>query len=491
MVGFMRLFCFLLMLVWTVCASERPQAIVLFYADDLGYHDTSAYGCEEVPCPNLNRLAEEGLQFTDAHSATSVCTPSRYALLTGNYAWRQKQVNILPGDAKLILPTKDRAMTLPSMLQKAGYRTAVIGKWHLGLGAGKDPIDWNSHLSPGPAEVGFDYSFIMAATADRVPCVYIRNGDVVGLDPADPISVSYSRREPFPGEKTGASHPELVKPWAVSDGPQHNNTLVDGIPRIGHMSGGRAALWSDQDLADRLTEEAIAFIRRSAGQPIFLYFATNDIHVPRDPHQRFRGKSALGIRGDVTLQMDDCLGRIRRALQESGYDDCLLIFTSDNGPVISDGYVDGAEQDCAQHQPVAPFSGGKYTLNEGGTRMPFIVHWPGKVPHGVSEAMISQMDLGRSLAELVGVEIPEGSMQDSQNQLSALLGRASAGRAELIEQGRSASLLALRSGTWKLIPGPPLRLYDLSKDVAEKENVADQYPAKVQELLRRFQELTR
>lgn len=487
----MRFLCLLLALAWATYAAERPQAIVLFYADDLGYHDTSTYGCKEVPCPNLDKLAQEGLLFTDAHSAASVCTPSRYALLTGNYAWRQKQINILPGDAKLVLPVKERAMTLPSMLQKAGYRTAAIGKWHLGLGEGKEPIDWNRPISPGPAETGFDYSFIMAATADRVPCVYIRNGNVVGLDPADPISVSYTRKEPFPGEKTGASHPELVKPWAVSNGPQHNNTLVNGIPRIGHMTGGSAALWKDEDLADRLTEEAIAFIRQSAGAPIFLYFATNDIHVPRDPHHRFRGKSALGIRGDATVQMDDCLGRIRQALQESGYDDCLLIFTSDNGPVISDGYFDGSEQDCAGHRPAAPFSGGKYTLGEGGTRMPFIVHWPGKVSHGVTDAMISQVDLGRSLAALVGVDVPEGSMQDSQNQLPALLGKEPIGRSELIEQGRSASLLALRVGSWKLIPGPPLRLYDLSKDRAEQENAADRYPEKAQELLKRFHEMTR
>ncbi len=479
-----------LLLSATLCASaamaaEKPKAVILFYTDDLGYHDTSAYGCEKAPCPNLETLASQGLTFTDAHSTHSVCTPSRFSLLTGKYAWRQKNTGILPGDAKMIVPCKTEKMTLPAMMQAAGYKTAAIGKWHLGLGAGKEAIDWNKHISPNANDVGFDYTFIMAATADRVPCVYVRNGDVQGLDPNDPIKVSY--RKAFPGEMTGEEHPELLKKWGIPSNKQHADTIIDGISRIGHMQGGTAALWKDQDLADTLTDDAVRFIKESAGTPIFMYFATNDIHVPRDPHARFRGKSGLGIRGDVTVQMDDCLGRLRAALAENGYDDCLFIFSSDNGPVIADGYEDGAKQDCAGHNPAAPYTGGKYTIKEGGTRMPFIVSWPGHVPAGqTSKALFSQIDLGRTLAAIVGVDVPEGSMPDSQAHPAALLGQdLTGGRADLVECG--GGRLALRQGDWKFISGPKGgQLYNLAEDIEEKNDVAAQYPEKVAEMKARL-----
>lgn len=486
----MRTFVFFLALVMSGmawAAEEKPQAIVVFLADDLGYNDTSAYGCEKAPCPHLNRLAEEGLRFTDAHSTNSVCTPSRFSLLTGKYAWRQKNTGILPGDAKLILPTKEQAATLGSLMQQAGYRTAAIGKWHLGLGSGKEPTDWNKPIAPGPREVGFDYSFIMAATADRVPCVYVQNGEVVGLDPADPIRVSYQKGFRFTEEQTGAEHPELLKPWGRPSNKQHADTIIDGISRIGHMTGGKAALWKDQDLADDITRAAVNFIRESRGQRIFLYFCTNDIHVPRDPHQRFRDKSGLGIRGDVTVQMDDSLGQIRQALAENGYENSLIIFTSDNGPVISDGYEDGAAEACKGHNPAAPYSGGKYGLLEGGTRIPFIVHWPGHVKAGsTSSALICQMDLGRTLAELVGVPVPAGSMQDSEALLPALLGQSPTGRSELVEAGNSGSARALRSGNLKLIATRWPKLYDLSSDVAEQHDLAKERPEQTRELLDRL-----
>ena len=483
---FKRLLATLLMAL-PLMAAEKPRAVVIFYTDDLGYNDTSTYGCDKVPCPNLDKLAAEGVKFTDAHSTHSVCTPSRYSLLMGEYAWRKKGMQILPGDAKMILPTKEEQASLPSLMQQAGYRTAVIGKWHLGLGRGTQPTDWNNHISPGPNEVGFDHSFILAATGDRVPCVYIENGNVVNLDPNDPIEVSYDK--PFPGEPLGSTHPQLLKPWARSNGPQHNCAIIDGIPRIGYMRGGKSALWKDQDMADRITEEAIKFIRESAqmDKPIFLYFATNDIHVPRDPHFRFKGKSQMGIRGDVTVQMDDCLGRLRAALNENGYEDCLFIFSSDNGPVINDGYFDGSIRDCKGHNPVAPMSagkwrdgkltGGKYGIMEGSTRVPFIVCWPGHTPQGTeSPALMSQVDLARTITELVGANIPASALPDSRNLLPALLGQDTVGAPYIIESDNGRTQ-AMRKGQYKVYDsGKQKHLYDLQNDLREENNLKDKKP---------------
>ncbi len=477
----------------------KPRAILLFLADDLGYNDTATYGTGTLT-PNVQRLADQGLLFTDAHSTNSVCTPSRYSLLTGQYAWRQKGTGILPGDAALIIPTREKAATLGTLMQQAGYRTAAIGKWHLGLGSGT--IDWNKPISPSPAETGFDYSFIMAATGDRVPCVYVENGAVKNLDPQDPIQVNY-RGQTYPGEKTAQSHPEELKPWGRPSDKQHSGTIIDGISRIGHMTGGTAALWKDQDIADDITAAGERFIQSCAGKPLFLYFCTNDIHVPRDPHARFRGQSSLGIRGDVTLQMDDSLGRLMSALESTGYkpEETLIIFTSDNGPVISDGYEDGAREACANHNPNHPWRGGKYSLFEGGTRVPFIVSWPGRVQHGRSSALMCQMDLGRTLATLCNATIPEGSMRDSENQLPALLGNSPVGRTQLVTQAFEAPRYALRSGSYKYIPdyGPRTRidrlgrgeqLYDLSTDPAEEHNLAPQLPEKTAELRSILRNLT-
>ena len=478
---------------------KKPRAILLFLADDLGYNDTSTCGTGALT-PNVQRLADQGLLFTDAHSTNSVCTPSRYSLLTGQYAWRQKGTGILPGDAALIIPTRDKAATLGTLMQQAGYRTAAIGKWHLGLGRGN--INWNKPISPAPADIGFDYSFIMAATGDRVPCVYVENGAVKGLDAKDPIRVNY-RGKTYPGEKTALTHPEELKPWGRPSDKQHSGTIIDGISRIGHMTGGTAALWKDQDIADDITTAAERFIASCAGSPLFLYFCTNDIHVPRDPHARFRGKSNLGIRGDVTLQMDDSLGRLMNALEQSGYapEETLIIFTSDNGPVISDGYEDGAREACANHNPSYPWRGGKYSLFEGGTRVPFIVSWPGRVQPGRSSALMCQMDLGRSLASLCNTTIPEGSMRDSENHLPALLGNSPTGRHTLVTQAFEGPRYALRCGAYKYIPdyGPRTRidrlgrgeqLYDLSSDPAEQHNLAPQMPEKTAELRALLQNIT-
>jgi arylsulfatase A-like enzyme len=475
-----------MLFVATPVVAAKPKAIVLLYADDLGYGDTSAYGQSKVPTPNLEKLADEGCLFCDAHSATPICTPSRYSLLTGRYAFRRPGTRILDGDAKLILPVEgsgEENVTLPVLMKRAGYRTAAIGKWHLGLGEGDGATDWNGEIKPSPREVGFDRSFVMAATADRVPCVFIEDGKVVGLDKDDPIEVSYDAAEKkWDDEITAHTNPELLKAWGSPSDRQHDKTIIDGISRIGHMRGGKEACWKDQDLSDRITAEAEKFITDSAGEPIFLYFATNDIHVPRDPNPRFRGRSGLGIRGDATVQMDDSLGRIRKALEENGYSDTLFIATSDNGPRVSDGYEDGAREAWANENPAEPFRGGKYTVYEGGTRVPMIVAWPGRVKPGMrSNALISQTDFARSLAKIAGVEVPEGACGDSRELSYAILGESGTGRESLVEQPAWGPW-GYRKGSWKLIDSESPQLYNLDDDPGERNNLAEEMFDKVEEL---------
>lgn len=468
--------------------ARKPKAVVLFYADDLGYGDTSTYGQGRVPCPNLDRLAAEGCRFTDAHSPTSICTPSRYSLLTGDYAFRRPNTTILDGDAKLILPLEGGGkLTLPAMMKKAGYRTAAIGKWHLGLGAGKEPIDWNKPISPGPNEVGFDYSFIMAATADRVPCVFIRNGTVVGLDPDDPIEVSYDRVErKWEGELTARTNPELLKAWGRPSDHQHDKTIIDGISRIGHMRGGEKARWVGEEMSDTFCREADEFLKDANGEPVFLYFCTNDVHVPRDPHARFRGRTDLGIRGDTTVEMDDALGQLRASLKAHGYDDTLFIFTSDNGPYIPDGYEDGAPAAWKGVNPAEPFSGGKYGPYEGGTRIPFIVSWPGVVKSGtVSDELLSQTDLARTLAAIVGVPVPDASMCDSVDVSHAMLDGGTSARTELVEETGWCGV-GFRMGNWKLVTSNPPQLFNLAVDLREQNNLAAAEPARVKAMLARL-----
>src|SRR5688572_28230024 len=258
-------------LLLSVARSASPQTtpnVILIYADDLGYGDVSAYGAKALSTPNIDRLAKAGLRFTDAHSAAATCTPSRYALLTGEYAFRRPGTGVLPGDAALVI--EPGRTTLASMLKSAGYATGVVGKWHLGLGPKGGP-DWNGDITPGPNDIGFDYSFIMAATGDRVPTVYVENRRVAGLDAADPIAISYV--EPWPGQPTGRANPELLR---VVPSHGHDQTIVNGISRIGYMKGGAAALWKDEDLADVFTGKAVAFIERQRTRPFFLYFALHD-----------------------------------------------------------------------------------------------------------------------------------------------------------------------------------------------------------------------
>jgi arylsulfatase A-like enzyme len=471
----------------TTRAADRPN-IILIYADDLGYGDVGCYGATKVKTPNIDRLAKEGLRFTDGHSASATCTPSRYALLTGEYAWRKKGTGVLPGNASLIV-TPGRK-TLAAELKRAGYATGVVGKWHLGLGT--DAIDWNGEIKPGPLEVGFDYGFIVPATGDRVPCVYVENHRVFGLDPADPIRVSYG--QPIGELPTGKANPHRLK---LHPSHGHDQTIVDGISRIGYMKGGKSAFWVDEDMAGVLTRKAKSFIEEHASAPFFLYFATHDIHVPRVPNARFAGKTDMGPRGDVIAQLDWCVGEILETLDRRGLtNDTLIIFSSDNGPVVDDGYRDDAVKRLGAHRPAGPLRGGKYSAFEGGTRVPFLVRWPARVKPAVSNALVCQIDLLASLASLVGRKLGDGDALDSVDVLAALLGTSATGRDQLVEH---AGVLSLRQGGWKLIEpgrGPRLlantntetgqagefQLYNLAEDLGETKESAALYPDRVRQM---------
>lgn len=480
-------------------AHSKPN-IVIIYVDDLGYGDLSCYGAVKVKTPEVDKLAAGGLKFTDGHCSASTCTPSRFAILTGSYAFRNNAA-ILPGDAPLIIDPKRQ--TLPALLQKAGYATAVIGKWHLGLGSGHP--NWNDSISPGPQEVGFNYSFIIPATPDRVPAVFVEDHHIVKLDKKDPVSVNYDH--PVGNDPVGLRHPELLKMRADS---QHSGTIVNGVSRIGYMKGGHSAYWKDEDFSTVLTGKVLHFIDANRSKPFFLYFALPNIHVPRMPNAKFVGATSMGPRGDDIVEMDWITGQVMNKLRQLKLDkNTIVIFSSDNGPVIDDGYDDKAAALMGNHKPAGPYKGGKYSAYEGGTRVPFIVSWPTVIKPGISNALISQVDLFRSLGVLIGATPQPGAAPDSQNMLDALLGKKQTGRNAMVEE---AFTMCYRQGEWKYIAPvaqkPPAwlankkvptglqageQLYNLKNDPGEQHNLARVIPAKTRQLrklLRREQNAT-
>lgn len=474
-----------------VAVDKASPNIVVFYIDDLGYGDLGCYGATDLPTPNVDKLASQGIRFTDAHCSSATCTPSRYSLLTGEHAFRRKAA-VLPGDAPLLIPT-DKP-TLPRMLQSAGYATGVVGKWHLGLGDGS--VDWNQEIKPGPLEVGFDYCYLIPATGDRVPTVYVENHRVVNLAPDDQLRVSYD--EKIGDAPTGLERPELLR-YAADE--QHAKTIVNGISRIGYQAGGTSANWRDEDFPDTLGLKAKEFIRKHQKEPFFLFYSFHDIHVPRLPHPRFKGKTTMGWRGDAIVQMDWMVGDLLAEIESLGLsENTLIVFTSDNGPVLDDGYADKSVTLLGNHQPAGPYRGGKYSAFEAGTRVPLIVKWAGKIaPNSSSAALVSQIDLFATVASWLGIGLAANAAIDSENQGAAWLGSDPVGRKQLVEESFT---LSLRQGNWKYIkPHQPNfndwiterkqiesgfsaepQLYNLAGDPEERENVQADHPDLVAEM---------
>ena len=487
-----------LLLAEQVCA-ETPNVIVIM-ADDLGYGDVSCYGATSLTTPNIDRLAEEGVQFTSGYCSASTCTPTRYSLLTGTYAFRGERTGIAPPNAPAII--KPGTETVASILQRAGYATAVIGKWHLGLG-GKDGPDWNGDLKPGPLEIGFDTCFLLPTTNDRVPQVYVHDHRVPNLDPADPLWVG--NKKPSPEHPTGITHRDTLKmDWSHG----HNSTIHNGISRIGFYTGGHAARFRDEDLADKWVDKSVQFIEQHKDEPFFLFFASHDIHVPRIPHERFQGKTSLGFRGDAIVELDWCVGELMKTLDQLKLaENTLVVFCSDNGPVLDDGYKDAAIEKIGKHRAAGPYSGGKYSVYEGGTRTPFITRWKGRIDPGVSDELVCTIDLAASLAALAEQPLPDDACLDSYNVLGALLGEDDAkGRVHLVQQDNGNNgTFGLRVGPWKLhnykkksarnvvveaqltnTKVPEFQLFNLEKDPAEKTNVIDEYPEVASRLKRQL-----
>ena len=498
-----------LLLALTAHSSAEPEKlrskpnIIIILADDLGAGDLSCAGAIKIKTPNIDRLAAEGVRFTEGYAPSATCTPSRFSLLTGEYAWRQsaKKNTILDGDAPLCIEAG--RLTLPAMLRQAGYQTGIVGKWHLGLGDGQTKVDFNKEVKPGPLEVGFDYCHIIPATVDRVPSIWIENHKVRNLDPADPITVSYLTN--ISDEPTGLEHPELLSRYGADK--QHACTIINGISRIGYMKGGHSARFKDEELPKTVVAKSVEFIEKHKDAPFFLEVGLFEPHVPRVAAPPFVGKSGCGLRGDVIEQIDWEVGEIMKALDRLKLaNNTLVIFSSDNGPILFDGYFDRSEEDLNGHQPTGGLRGWKYLTYEGGCRVPLIARWPKQIKPRVSEQLFSLVDVYATLASIVGQVISSDTAPDSLDMSNVLLGKTLKNlRSSMVLHGIGG--LALRRGDWKYIPTtekvkpggmgsganaadprfaaaniPEPLLFNLATDPNETKNVFTSHPKKAAEL---------
>ncbi len=451
-------------------AAERPN-IVLILADDVGWGDAGCYGGTLVKTPNIDRLAREGRRFENGYASAAVCTPTRYSLITGQYSWRRSGAGlnkgVSNGESSLLIPTG--MATAPGLLQKAGYRTALIGKWHLGFGEAKP--DYNKELRPGPLEIGFHEFFGIPATNDRMPTVFVRDYKVQGLDPADPIQITY--------DKTVAKDQGLSN-WAA------------GRNRIGWGKGGKAAWWKDAEISETLTKECVQFIERSKDQSFFLLYAPHNVHAPAIPGKRFAESSGLTPRVDMLQELDASIGQLLQTLDRLNLaKNTLILYSSDNGAYLNDE---------KGHSPTGAFRGKKSQLWEGGLRVPFIVRWPARIQPGVSTDIVSTLDMPATVCASAGISLPKGALPDSHNLVPGLMGEAGAAKRQDIILMSGNGHLAIRKGDFKYLPdlavadgwygggkkkpgsAPRPALYNLSNDPGEKNNLIEQLPAEAKSL---------
>jgi len=475
---------------------RRPN-VVLINADDLGFGDLGCYGATKVKTPNIDRLAAQGRRFTDAHSASAVCTPSRYALLTGEYPYRKKSL-WGPVMLKSPLVVDPDQFTLGDLMKGAGYATACIGKWHLGFGH-TSPADWNQPLKPGPLELGFDYYFGVPVVNSHPPFVYVENHKVVGLVPEDPMV--------YNAKAHTKAYPEKM-----------------GLNWIGGAQAAHA-LYEDDKVATVLTDKAVKWIRQRSNDenPFFLYLATTNIHHPFTPAPRFAGTSQCGRYGDFIHELDWIVGQVLAALDEvDAADNTLVIFTSDNGGMLNQGGQDAWK---AGHRMNDGLLGFKFDAWEGGHRIPLIARWPGHIPKNTtSDQLICNVDLLATLAAVVKRPLKANEGRDSWNMLPALTGApASPIRDHLVLCPRSEKHVTLRKDRWVYIPAqgnggftakkigqhalggpaahrlthqtnsdiadgklkadaPPAQLYDLQADRAQKQNLYREKPGTVRQM---------
>ena len=458
-------------------SARRPPNIVLILADDLGYGDVSCQNDDpdssKVPTPHFDRVAREGMRFSDAHSGSAVCTPTRYGLLTGRYAWRTRlQRGVLWGyDQPLI---DDNRLTLPQLLKDHGYATAGVGKWHLGLGwqlkpgAGSpEDVDYAAPLAHGPTHLGFDRYFGIPASLDMDPYVYLRD----------------DRVETLPTERIEAS----PRPAFYRGGPISPGFTMEGV-------------------MPRLTSEAVSFIQdRQArpDEPFFLYFPTTSPHTPHVPNPPFRGRSAAGVYGDFVVEWDDAVGQVLRALDDSGLaENTLVIVTSDNGADLRGGQPEHG------HDSNGYLTGQKADIWDGGHRIPFAARWPGVIPAGaVCDQTICLTDVLATCADLLDAPLRPGSDSEGSDSVSVLpaltggrLDRDAPALRELTVHHASDGMFAARRGPWKLVLGhgsggfsrpqrvepgpgdPPGRLYHMWDDPTEQINLWTERPDVVEQL---------
>ena len=411
-----------------------PPNVVLIFADDLGYGDLGCYGATKVKTPHIDRLAAEGRKFTDAHSSSAVCTPSRYGLLTGQYPFRADGRKGLWGPAPVTsaLVLAPETLTVADVFKRRGYDTAVVGKWHLGFGQGTN--NWKQPLRPGPQDLGFDYYFGMPVVNSAPPYVYVENDHVVGADPADPLVYLGPNAQ-------GATPITPIPPEAAQRTP--------------NQFGGAVAahkLFNDYEVGTKLTEKATDWIKARGRKPFFLFLSTTNVHHPFTPAKRFQGTSQAGLYGDSVHELDWIVGEVMKSLEAAGVaNNTLVIVTSDNGGMFNLGGRHAAE---LGHKINGNLLGSKFGIWEGGHRVPFIAWWPGQIQAGtVSDQLINHVDLMATFAAISGRKLSTAEQNDSINMLETLTGNPDQPlRTAMIVSPNKPTHLALRNGKWMYIP---------------------------------------